>query len=98
LGVYGKGWPRRPCSGSGGGRWRLPLAMNSGDHWLGREFGCASEHSYGLVALIAGGEAQARGAGRPLVGARAAVASPRSAGLARHRAHGALLLPTFKRP
>jgi hypothetical protein len=27
-----KGWPWRPCSSSGGGRWRLPFAVNSGDH------------------------------------------------------------------
>jgi hypothetical protein len=57
---------------------------SGGDHWLGQEFGCAREHGYGLAALIGGGEAQAR-----------AAASPRSAGLARHRACGALLLPAL---
>jgi hypothetical protein len=50
-----------------------------------------------LWALIGEGVAQARGAGRPRMGARAAAASPCSAGLARHRARGALLLPVFKR-
>jgi hypothetical protein len=82
VGVYGKVRPRRLYSGSGGGRWRLPLAANSGDHWLGREFGCTREHGYGLAALIGGGEAQARR--RPCAGACAAAASPRSVGLARH--------------
>jgi hypothetical protein len=38
-----KGWPQRSCSGSGGGRWRLPLAVNSGDHWLRRGLGCMSK-------------------------------------------------------
>jgi hypothetical protein len=42
-------------------------------------------------------EARRRHDGRPRAGARAAAASPCSAGLARHRAHGALLLPAFKR-
>jgi hypothetical protein len=49
-----------------------------------------------LWALIGGGKAQARGAGRPRARARAAATSPSSAGLARHRARGALLLPVFK--
>jgi hypothetical protein len=43
LGVDGKGWPRRLCSGSGGGRWRLLSTTNSSDHWLGQGFGCISE-------------------------------------------------------
>jgi hypothetical protein len=43
AGVDGRGWLRRPCSGSGGGRWRLPFAGNSGDHWLGQGLGCTSE-------------------------------------------------------
>ena len=43
AGVDGRGWLRRPCSGSGGGRWRLPFAGNSGDYWLGRGLGCTSE-------------------------------------------------------
>jgi hypothetical protein len=31
LGVDGKGWPRRPCSVSDGGRWRWLSTVNSGD-------------------------------------------------------------------
>jgi hypothetical protein len=31
------------CSGSGGGRWHLLFAANSGDHWLGRDLRCARE-------------------------------------------------------
>jgi hypothetical protein len=38
-----RGWLRRLCSGSGGGRWRLPFAANSDDHWLGQGLGCTSE-------------------------------------------------------
>ena len=63
----------------------------------GGSYGARGKMTKALWALIGRGEAQACGAGRPHVGARDATASPRSAGLARHRARGALLLSVFKR-
>jgi hypothetical protein len=45
LGVDERGWLRRLCSGSGAGRWRLPFAASSGDHWLrwGLGYRCPNE-------------------------------------------------------
>jgi hypothetical protein len=68
LGVIKKDWPRRPCSGSDGGRWCSLSTANSGDLGLGRGFGCASAYGYDLGALIGEGKAQTRGAGRPRAG------------------------------
>jgi hypothetical protein len=44
LGVDRKGWPRRSCSGSDGGWWRLLSTANSGDPWLWQGFGCTSAY------------------------------------------------------
>jgi hypothetical protein len=50
-----------------------------------------------LEAFIGEGEAQTRGGGATTRGARAAAASPRSAGQASDRTRVSLLLPEFKR-
>jgi hypothetical protein len=49
------------------------------------------------VGALIGGEAQARGEGRPHAWARVAAVSLCSAGLTRRQACGSLLLPEFKR-
>jgi hypothetical protein len=92
------GWPRWPSLGRDGGRRCSLLTANSGDPWLGRGSGCAvpTAEAFGHIyrrghGTGARGEATTRGA-------RAAAASPRSAGQASDRTRGHLLLPEFKRP
>jgi hypothetical protein len=88
LGVDGKGWPQRSCSGSGGGWWRLPFTANSGYLWLGWGLGAQVN-----TAKASGGTyRRGRDVGvrdrATTHGARSAAASPRSAGQASHRTRG----------
>jgi hypothetical protein len=71
---------------------RTPMISGSGGA-LGVRVQMAKA-SGGIYGRGLGADAQG---GATTCAARAAVASPRSAGLTRHRARGSLLLPEFKR-
>jgi hypothetical protein len=70
LGVDGKGWPRRPCSSSDGGWWRVVLRGKSGELGLGQNWGCAGEYDGGLGWIYRHRRGWGRGVGRRSARAR----------------------------